>query len=200
MCFLKASYSKNIICIQKPPKWLGIFLFLVIFFNVSIADAILPFQEFRNALDPSDYVDLEVAVDPEIIDLRDRFVLHVKIELREGWHIYSLDAKEGGGESLATRIILHSNAFIPQSLWEEPTPTIGWDGALEKIVRKHEKTVEFSRWYRVAESITPGSHRIKGSMVFRTCNNKICNLPNEISFVTEINVLDKNRNIVFPRN
>mgnify|MGYP001434655639 CR=1 FL=1 len=193
MCFLKASYSKNIICIQKPPKWLGVFLFLVIFFNVSIANAILPFQEFRNALDPSDYVDLEVAVDPEIIDLRDRFVLHVKIELREGWHIYSLHAKEVEEPQMATKIFMNSGMFTPLGLWKEPTPVMAWDGALERVVKTHKQVVEFRRLYSATKSLATGSYPITGEIIFRACNNKICNLPKKISYRTKIDILvDKN--------
>ena len=47
-------------------------------------------------------------VDPETINSGGLFVLHVKIEVSEGWHIYSLDAKGDEEESLATKIALNS--------------------------------------------------------------------------------------------
>ena len=155
---------------------------------MSTAKAIPPFLEFKNDLGSSEHLKLMAIVDPESINVWDRFVLYVKIEVSEGWHIYSLDATEDEEESLATKIVLNSGSFLPQGSWEEPTPTIGWDGALERVVKTHNQTVEFRRWYRVAESIASGSHQIEGSIVFRACNNKICNLPNEISFKTEIRV------------
>ena len=157
-------------------------------FIVSNAKAIPPFQEFENDFGSTVHFKLMAIVDPENVRLGDRFALHVKIEMSEGWHIYSLNAEGPDKELLATKITLHSDSFVPQGLWEEPTPTIGWDGALERVVKKHEQIVEFRRWYHAVESVAPGSYEIKGVIVFRACNNKICNLPREISFKTEINV------------
>ena len=164
-------------------------LFLVIFFVMATAKAISTFQEFKNDLSSSDPLKLIAIVDPESINPAGQFILHVKIEMSEGWHIYSLYAKEDEEESLATEITLNSGSFVPQDSWEEPTPIIRWDGALERVVKTHAQTVEFRRWYRITKSLAPGSHIIKGSIVFRACNNKICNLPSEISFKTKIKVL-----------
>ena len=190
MCFLKALGARNFICIRKPTTWVGCFLFVMVLFTISTANAIPPFQEFKKDLGSSEHLKLIAIVDPESINLGDQFVLLIKIEVSEGWHIYSLESKKDDEESLATKISLNSGSFLPQGSWEEPTPTIGWDGALEKVVKKHNQTVEFRRWYRVAESLALGSHRINGSIMFRACNNKICTLPNEVSFKAEIKVLD----------
>ena len=190
MRFLKASLTIISISIRKPATWVSFFLFVVIFFTVFTAKAIPPFQEFKNDLGSSGYLKLRAIADPENINSGGRFVLHVKIEMSEGWHIYSLDAKGDEEESLATEITLNSDSFVPQDSWEEPAPTIGWDGALERVVKTHERIVEFRRRYRVVESLAPGFHRIKGAIVFRACNNKTCNLPRKISFMTEIKVLE----------
>lgn len=190
MHFLKASPSKTTINILKPGKWFGWFLFVVIFFNMPTVFAMPSFQEFKNDAGSSSVnFKLMAIVDPENINLGDLFVLHVKMEISEGWHIYSLYAKGAVEESLATKITLHSDLFVPQGLWQEPTPNIIWDGALERAVKTHEQIVEFRRWYRLAESLSPGIHQTRGSIVFRACNNKICNLPREVFFNTEINVI-----------
>ena len=144
------------------------------------------FQGFKNDLSPSNNIKIVAIADPEKINPKGRFVLHIKIEVKRGWHIYSLNAEGDEGESLATRITLKSDLFIPQGLWKESTPTIEWDGALEKVVKTHKQTVEFHRWYRAVESLNTGSYRVKGSVVLRACNNKICNLPSEILFYTDI--------------
>ena len=190
MRFLKAPLTIISVYIRKSDAWIGFFLFVFIFFPMSTVKAIPFCQEFKNDLGSPGHLKLVAIIDPESINPGDRFVLHVKIEVTEGWHIYSLDSKGGEEESLATKITLSSDSFIPQGSWAEPTPTIGWDGALEKVVKKHNQTVEFRRWYRVAESLALGSHRINGSIMFRACNNKICNLPSEVSFKAEIKVLD----------
>jgi len=189
MRFLKAPHSRKLIFIQKLTKWVGFFLFVLIFFSISTANATPTFQEFKNDLSSSNHLKLIVIVDPEHVNPKGRFVLYVKVEVSEGWHIYSLDANGGKEDSLATKITLNSGSFIPQGSWEGPTPATVWDGALEKVVKTHDKTVEFRRWYRGAKSLSPGFHIVKGSIAFRACNNKICNLPNKIFFKTKINVL-----------
>ena len=189
MCFLKALHSKIFVCVRKLANWTSCFLFVFIFSPMSTVKATPLFQEFKNDLGLSSHLKLMAIVDPETINSGGLFVLHVKIEVSEGWHIYSLAAKGDEEESLATKIVLNSGSFVPEGLWEEPTPIIGWDGALERVVETHEQIVEFRRWYRVVESIAPGFHKINGAIMFRACNNKICNLPREISFRTEIKVL-----------
>ena len=115
--------------------------------------------------------------------------MYVKIELSEGWHIYSLYTKGVEEQSLATKISLNSGMFVAHGLWEEPAPAIAWDGALERIVKTHQQVVEFRRWYSVVESLSSGSYQIRGDVVFRACNNKVCNLPKKIFYKTKINVL-----------
>ena len=170
-------------------KCVGFFLFAIIFFTTVPAKAISPFKEFKNDFGSSTHIKLIAIVEPEIVNSRDQFVLHIKIEVDDGWHIYSLDANGGKEGPLATKIILNSKSFLPQGSWEEQTPTIGWDGALERIVKTHNQAVEFRRFYRITEALTSGVHQIKGSIIFRACNNKVCTLPNEISFDTQIKVL-----------
>ena len=170
-------------------KCVGFFLFAIIFFTTVPAKAISPFKEFKNDFGSSTHIKLMAIVEPEIVNSRDQFALHIKIEVDDGWHIYSLNANSVEEESLATKIILNSKSFLPQGSWKEPAPTIGWDGALERIVKLHNKAVEFRRLYSISESLTSGIHQIKGSIIFRACNNKVCTLANKISFNTEINVL-----------
>ena len=172
-------------------KWGSFFLFVAMF-TASTVEAIPSFQKFKKDSDPIHFK-LTAIVDPESINPGDRFALYVKIELSEGWHIYSLHAKGVEEQPLATKISLNSGMFVAHGLWEEPAPAIAWDGALERIVKTHQQVVEFRRWYSVVESLGSGSYQIRGDVVFRACNNKVCNLPKKISYVTKIYVLsDKN--------
>ena len=172
-------------------KWGSFFLFFIMF-AVPMAEGIPSFQKFKKDSN-SIHFKLTAIVDPESIKLGERFVLYVKIELSEGWHIYSLYTKGVEKQPLETKISLNSDMFVPHGLWEEPAPVIAWDGALEKVVRTHQQVVEFRRWYSPVESLDSGSYPIRGDVVFRACNNKVCNLPKKIAYVTKINILnDKN--------
>jgi hypothetical protein len=190
MVFMKIPFSKVSVFIPSPSKWGRFFFLVVIVLTSSIADAMPPFQKFNKNSDSLFSFKLNAIVDPEAIKPGDRFTLYLNLEISAGWHIYSLYAKENKEQSLATKIILKSDIFIPSGLWEEPTPVIEWDGALEKIIKTHAQIVEFRRWYKTIEPISSGFYEIKGSIVIRACNNKICNLPRKIFYKTQIKVLD----------
>jgi len=161
-------------------------------FTVPMAEADPSFQKFKKDSDPIHF-NLTAIVDPESIKLGERFVLYIKIELSEGWHIYSLYTKGVEAQPLATNISLNSDMFVGHGLWEEPPPVIAWDGALEKVVKTHQQVVEFRRWYSPIGSLDSGLYQIRGDVVFRACNNKVCNLPKKISYGVKIYVLsDKN--------
>ena len=185
---MKGFLSKSSIFISTLSKWGSLFLFIIMF-AVPMAEAIPSFQKFKKDSNPIHFK-LTAIVDPESIKLGKRFVLYVTIELSAGWHIYSLYAKGVEEQPVATEITLNSNKFVPHGPWEEPIPTLGWDGALERVVRTHEQVVEFRRWYRAIESLDSGSYKIKGSIIFRACNNKVCNLPRELSYETQVEVWD----------
>ena len=190
MIFMKTSFSKISVFIPSPSKWGSFFFLVVIMLASSIVDAMPPFQKFNKSSDSLVSFKLNAIVDPEAIKPGDRFALYLNLELSAGWHVYSLYAKENKEQSLATKITFKSDIFIPSGPWEEPIPVIEWDGALEKIVKTHSQVVEFRRWYKAIKPISSGFHQIKGSIVIRACNNKICNLPRKIFYKTQIKVLD----------
>ena len=181
---MKGFLSKISIFSSILRKWVSFFLFVVMF-TASTVEAIPLFKKDADSI----HFKLTAIVDPESINPGDRFALYVKIELSEGWHIYSLYTKGVEEQSLATKISLNSGMFVAHGLWEEPAPAIAWDGALERIVKTHQQVVEFRRWYSVVESLGSGSYQIRGDVVFRACNNKVCNLPKKIFYETKINVL-----------
>ena len=186
---MKIPFSKVSVFIPSPSKWGRFFFLVVIVLTSSIADAMPPFPKLNKNSDSLFSFKLNAIVDPEAIKPGDRFTLYLNLEISAGWHIYSLYAKENKEQSLATKITLQSDTFIPSGLWEEPIPVIEWDGALEKIVKTHVQAVEFRRWYKTIEPISSGFHEIKGSIVIRACNNKICNLPRKILYKTQIKVI-----------
>jgi DsbC/DsbD-like thiol-disulfide interchange protein len=184
---MKGFLSKVSIFSSTRSKWVSFFLFVAML-NASMVEAIPSFQKFKEDSDPIHFK-LTTIVDPESIKPGGRFALYVKIELSAGWHIYSLYTKGVEGQPLATEISLNSGMFVAHGLWEEPAPVIAWDGALRRVVKTHQQVVEFRRWYSVVESLSLGSYQIRGNVVFRACNNKVCNLPKKIFYETKINVL-----------
>jgi hypothetical protein len=187
---MKTPFSNIPVFIPSLSNFFGGLFLVVMILASSIVDAMPPFQKFNKSSDSLVSFKLNAIVDPEAIKPGNRFALYLNLELSAGWHIYSLYAKENKEQSLATKITLQSDTFIPSGLWEESIPVIEWDGALEKIVKTHAQAVEFRRWYKTIETISSGFHEIKGSIVIRACNNKVCNLPKKIFYKTKVKVLD----------
>ena len=118
------------------------------------------------------------------------FNLYVRVELEKGWHIYSLEA-QADGEDLATTIRTEENLFLGQGKWHEPDPEIILDQALDKVVKTHRGGVEFRRTYLVNAGLKSGIYPIKGIILFRACDNKVCTLPKEIPFHTQMKVVSE---------
>ena len=118
------------------------------------------------------------------------FNLYVRVELEKGWHIYSLEA-QADGEDLATTIRTEENLFLGQGKWHEPDPEIILDQALDKVVKTHRGGIEFRRTYLVNAGLKSGIYPIKGIILFRACDNKVCTLPKEIPFHTQMKVVSE---------
>jgi hypothetical protein len=190
---MKGFFSKIPIFVSSLSKWVSFFLLAVILSAPTVGAIPLVEKFQKNSKQDLIHFKLKAIVAPEAIKLGEQFALYVKIELREGWHIYSLHAKEVEEPQMATKIFMNSGMFTPLGLWKEPTPVMAWDGALERVVKTHKQVVEFRRLYSATKSLATGSYPITGEIVFRACNNKICNLPKKISYRTKIDILvDKN--------
>ncbi len=184
---MKGFFFRNSIFSLSLRCWAAFFLLFFIFFS-PVVEATSPFQKFKNGSD-SIHFKIKAIVDPENIKPGDFFTLYVKIELSKGWHIYSLHAKGVEKQSLATQIFFNSDTFVAHGLWKEPNPEIAWDGALGRVVKTHQQMVEFSRRYSAVKLLSLGSYKIRGNIILRACNNKVCNLPRKIPYETKINVL-----------
>ena len=157
-------------------------------FQLSVVPGSHAFQLFEKSapvLPPPFYLKVEAVPDPEKVQTGKRFELHVRLNLAEGWHVYSLELK-GDERLLATRIRLDENVFSAEGLWKEPPPKIIMDGALQKIVKAHHGLVDFTRFFHVPDKLESGYHSISGALVVRACDNKVCTLPSEIKFSTRV--------------
>jgi hypothetical protein len=130
---------------------------------------------------------LSALADRELVYLGDRFKLFLSVQVEEGWHIYSLQPLDGN-EMLATQINIDENIFVGEGKWEESTTTLIQDDAQAKMVKGHTFNAEFKKYFYVPESADPGSYSIKGELVYRACDNKLCTLPQSLPFVSFIQV------------
>ena len=83
---------------------------------------------------------------------------------------------------------MDKSVFREQDVWKEPKPVLIRDGAVGKIVKGHKGNIEFSRTYFVPKNLDENKYPLKGKLIVRTCDNKICSLPQELSFRSVIQV------------
>lgn len=159
----------------------------VLVFSPSFVCAFQSFEEFSRSKDKISPVEVMAFTDPLAAKPGQAFGLHLLVKISDGWHIYALEA-QSKGESLATQIRFEENIFRSTGEWMEPKPTIALDGALDKIVKVHKGSVRFRRNLTVPSGLSPGSYIISGRIEYRACDNKICSLPREVGFQTQLQV------------
>lgn len=168
-------------------------VFLAIALHVTLAPAVSAFQsfeEFTRSKNKLYNIEAKAIAEPVQARRGESFVLHLWVDVSPGWHIYSLE-EQGDDATLATKIYFKENRFQGDQPWKEPEPTIALDGALDKVVKIHRNSVQFIQKQQIPESLTPGTYSISGKIVFRACDNRICSLPRETAFQTQVQVTAK---------
>ena len=161
-------------------KRVFIILFVFIFFPSHLI-AKSPFDQKKNHYPILPRIKINVLASKSVILPGEEFNFYISVILREGWHIYSL-SPFAGNKMLETKIFTDENVFKEQGVWKEPKPVLIRDGAVGKIIKGHKGTIEFSRTYFAPNNLDDNKYSIEGKLVVRTCNNKVCGLPQELPF------------------
>lgn len=143
------------------------------------------YQKFEKSKKQNMPLQLEAMPDKDKVRPGEIFWLHLVAFLDEGWHMYSLE-KQSDDETVATRIELETQVFPPQGRWQETPPKLVRDEVMEKIMKTHSGRVEFTRLFSVPKGLTPGVYPLSGTLHFRSCDNRICTLPQAMKFQTRV--------------
>ena len=92
------------------------------------------------------------------------------------------------GDGFKTQIFLEDNVFECSGDWQESSPSLIQDDAQAKRVKAHTHIAEFHKNFHIPENFNPGSYRINGKLHYRACDNKLCTLPQNLPFVSQIHV------------
>jgi DsbC/DsbD-like thiol-disulfide interchange protein len=179
--FLIYFFQRSVLCLLAV-------IVAFLFFSAASTFAFQSFEEFSRSKNNLSRINVTASTDPVEAKPGENFVMYLSVVLSEGWHIYSLEP-QGKDESLATQIRFKENVFEMEGRWVEPEPIITLDGALDKVVKVHQKAVRFSRKLRVPSYLKPGMYSVSGDIEFRACDNKLCSLPKEIGFQTQLRIL-----------
>ena len=167
-------------------KRIFIILFVLILFP-SYLFAKSPFDHKDNHDPVLPRIKIKVLPSKSVVLPGEEFKFYISVILEEGWHIYSLSPFLGN-EMLETKVLMDEKIFKGQGVWKEPKPILIRDGAVGKIVKGHKGNIEFSRTYLVPNDLDENKYFLKGELVVRTCNNKVCVLPQELLFSSVVQV------------
>jgi len=105
-------------------------------------------------------------------------VVFLKATIEDGWHIYSLNVKDGGP-------IKTSFTFEPTKEYSlvgkasEPAPVTKFEKSFNMNVSYFEKEVVFQQKIKLK---SPAASVIKGKLEYMTCNDHKCLPPDDIDF------------------
>lgn len=110
-------------------------------------------------------------------------VVFLRATIDEGWHIYSVNQKDGGPIKTSFTFT-PSKDFTLTGKTEEPTPITKFEKTFGIDVSYFEKSVTFQQKIKLK---TPNATVVKGQLEFMTCNDKKCLPPEDIDFSVAIN-------------
>lgn len=108
----------------------------------------------------------------------ENYQLNAEAVLKEGFHIWAMDAG-GDGSLINTEIVIDSSAIKwLDPVWESSNkPKTETYDFIEGAVHYFEKKVTLSRKFKSA--VAP---KIKGIVTFQTCNESMCFPPEDVPF------------------
>lgn len=148
-------------------------------------------KNFLNGLFHSRSENLGVVVaavaEPDEVKPGSEFHLLLRVTIPEGWHIYAMHL-EGDLSQLATMVHFTENIFPVSGKWIESPPLFEMDGVLQKAVKSHKQSAEFSLLQKAPANVSAGDKFIVGTVIYHACDNKVCTLPKELPFQTRVRV------------
>jgi DsbC/DsbD-like thiol-disulfide interchange protein len=105
-------------------------------------------------------------------------VVFLRATIQDGWHIYSLDVKEGG--PIKTSFTFNpSKEYSLDGKASEPTPITKYESVFSMNVSYFEKSVTFQQKVKLKSANVTA---VTGKLEYMTCNDKKCLPPDDIDF------------------
>jgi thiol:disulfide interchange protein DsbD len=105
-------------------------------------------------------------------------VIFLKATIDDGWHIYSLNVKDGGPIKTSFTFPA-SKDYTVEGAATEPTPLTKYEKAFSMNVSYFEKSVVFRQKIKLKSG---NVSIIKGKLEYMTCNDKKCLPPDDVDF------------------
>jgi DsbC/DsbD-like thiol-disulfide interchange protein len=105
-------------------------------------------------------------------------VVFLRATIQDGWHIYSLDVKDGG--PIKTSFTFNpSKEYSLVGKTSEPVAITKYEKVFSMDVSYFEKSVTFQQKIKLK---SPNASVVKGKLEYMTCNDKKCLPPDDIDF------------------
>ena len=105
-------------------------------------------------------------------------VVFLKATINDGWHIYSLNVKDGGPIKTSFKFTA-SKEYSAIGVPAEPTPVTKFEKAFNMNVSYFEKSVVFQQKIKLKSA---KASVVKGQLEYMTCNDKKCLPPEDLDF------------------
>ncbi len=105
-------------------------------------------------------------------------IVFIKATIQDGWHIYSLNVKDGG--PIKTSFTFNpSKKYSVEGKTSEPTPITKFEKNFKMDVSYHEKTVIFQQKIKLKSTTDVV---VSGKLEFMSCNDMKCLPPDDVDF------------------
>jgi DsbC/DsbD-like thiol-disulfide interchange protein len=105
-------------------------------------------------------------------------VVFLRATIQDGWHIYSLNVKDGG--PIKTSFTFNSSSeYSLVGKPTEPTPVTKYEKAFSMNVTYFEKSVTFQQKIKLKSA---KASVVKGKLEYMTCNDMKCLPPEDVDF------------------
>lgn len=105
-------------------------------------------------------------------------IVFFKATIQPGWHIYSLNVKDGGPIKTSFTFA-KSKDYVLVGKAIEPKPITKFENVFRMNVSYFEKEVVFQQKIKLK---SPNVAAVKGQLEYMTCNNQRCLPPEDVNF------------------
>jgi thiol:disulfide interchange protein DsbD len=107
------------------------------------------------------------------------YVITATATINNGWYVYSQYLESNKGP-ISTHLVFDTNykAQLLEQATEQGSKVSGYDELFDMNITKYKKEMVIQQTIVVPK----GQRRIKGSVVFMSCNDHQCMPPDEVSF------------------
>ena len=110
-------------------------------------------------------------------------VVFLKATIDEGWHIYSLNVKDGGPVKTSLKFV-SSKSYALVGKPTEPAPIVKYDKSFGMNLTFFENAVVFQQKVKLKGK----NANVKGSLEYMTCDDKKCLPPETIDFTVKVDL------------